>query len=158
MKDRMTAEEFRAFKAKNAIKSSNPANANQLTNDIIRYLNLHEGFAWRNNTGVIFDVRAAAKRLVEFIKTCVLTKRLPNFREVERELRKGYRKGSGHAGESDIYFIQKRTKLFYAIEVKFGKDKLSIEQRVFLDDIRRSGGIPVVASSLEDVISAINIS
>lgn len=148
----MTSEEFRKYIAKKHDKSGN---ANELTNAIIRYLNLHEGFAWRNNTGVVFDVRNAAKTIAKEAKLWIDARKFPNFKEIEKILRKCFRKGSGHPGESDIYFLQKKTGLFYAIEVKFGKDKLSFDQKVFLNDVERNGGKRIVARSLSDVIEAI---
>jgi predicted RecB family endonuclease len=59
-----------------------------------------------------------------------------------------YRFG-GRKGASDI-FILKGGKL-YAVELKVGKNKLSLEQMEFLADIERNGGVAIVARNLEDV-------
>lgn len=50
----------------------------------------------------------------------------------------------GKKGVSDIIGFHKKTGVFFAGEVKAGKDKLSIEQIEFLQQVSLCGGISVV--------------
>lgn len=54
-------------------------------------------------------------------------------------------------GVSDILGIYKGK--FLAIEVKSLKGRLSLEQKVFIDEINAEGGIAFMARSIEDVES-----
>lgn len=51
---------------------------------------------------------------------------------------------TGRKGVSDIIGFHKKTGVFFAGEVKSGKDKLSIDQIEFLQQVSLSGGIAVV--------------
>lgn len=148
--EKITANEFRQRMAKRHDKGYR--NANDLTNRIVDYLNL-SGFAvWRNNTGVVFDVRAAAKKILQMINALLISRKQPGLKQVEGVLRKSFRKGSGEPGESDIFGIEKATGKFVAIEVKFGKDDIKPDQKIFLRRISKNGGHAIVARSLSDVI------
>lgn len=46
--------------------------------------------------------------------------------------------------------VGQEVAVFTAIEVKNGKDRLTQEQRAFIDAVRAAGGIAGVASSVED--------
>lgn len=70
-----------------------------------------------------------------------------------------YRKTNSRLGISDIIGYQKGTGRFIAVEIKTGKDTLSIYQSVFLQEIERHGGIAIVARNFEqffDEIKKIN--
>lgn len=117
----------KAFREKMAKKHTKAGSANELTKAIIKYLNLHGFFVWRNNTIGIWD-----------------------------EKKQVHRKNAGLNGVSDILGIQNKTGRFIAIEVKHGSDTLKAEQEQFLNDIRRKGGIAIVARKIDDVIDGIN--
>lgn len=55
-------------------------------------------------------------------------------------------------GISDILGIMPNGKLL-AIEVKTKAGKLSVEQKIFLDEINKRGGLAFMARSIEDVTS-----
>lgn len=115
------------FRERNAKRTTKAGSANELTRAILRYLNLHGYFVWRNNTIGIWD---KAKGV--------------------------YRKNAGLNGISDILGIEKKTGRFIAIEVKFGKDEMSYEQLAFMSEIERAGGIAIVAHKIDDVINKLN--
>src|SRR5262245_42259025 len=54
-------------------------------------------------------------------------------------------------GVSDILGVQKGTGRFFAIEAKDKYQKPTFEQLQFLEEVRKRGGIGIVAWSLEDV-------
>lgn len=119
----MTANNFRKFKHKMLKKHSKPSGANQATRAILSYLNSDGFFAWRNNTTGIYDPE-----------------------------KKIFRKNAGLNGVADILGIEKATGRLIAVEVKVGKDVLSPDQKYFLESIRKSGGIAIVAGSAGDVV------
>lgn len=92
--------------------------ATVLTNEIIDYLFRNSVYAWRASSVGVFD---AAKG--------------------------GYRT-SAKKGVADILGIQGGTGRLIAIEVKIGKDKLSVEQKGFLKNVEHYGGITYVAKDL----------
>ena len=93
-----------------------------LTNATLRVLTLNGFTAWRNNNIPTFD----AKRNI-------------------------YRANTTKKGISDIIGFQRSTGRFLAVEIKNGKDKLSAEQKVFLEDVKNGGGIAMVIYNMTDV-------
>jgi hypothetical protein len=93
-----------------------------LTNATLRVLHLNGFEAWRNNNIPTFD----AKRNI-------------------------YRANTTKKGISDIIGFQRSTGRFLAVEIKNGKDKLSAEQKVFLEDVKNGGGIAMVIYNMTDV-------
>jgi len=61
----------------------------------------------------------------------------------------------GSLGSSDI-IVCLRGGRFLAVECKIPGGKVTQEQRYFLDDVRKLGGIAVVAHSVEDLAEAIS--
>lgn len=57
-------------------------------------------------------------------------------------------------GVSDIIGIYKGK--FFAIEVKTKTGKLSEHQKIFLNDVKKNGGIAFVARSIDDVHRGLN--
>jgi hypothetical protein len=92
-----------------------------LVQQVIQYLNFKGHFAWRNNTGA---TRAG--------------------KHGERFIRYGY------PGSSDVLGIEKGTGRLIAIECK-ATTKTTDLQDEFLNQIRKRGGIAVVAYDLKDV-------
>jgi hypothetical protein len=125
-KDQWTVDEFKLKMQKKHAKKMPSSNTNKLTKAILNWLNASGFKAWRNNTTGIWD----AKKHV-------------------------WRKHHGELGVSDILGMQKKTARFIAVEVKFGKDKLSPDQIRFLNDIKRGGGIAIEAKSFDDFLEKI---
>jgi len=101
-----------------------------LQKSILEYLALHKtlGFFWRNQSVGIFDP----------------TKRL-------------YRKNNSFGslnGVSDLLGILNNGRLC-AIEVKIKGGKVSDNQKRFIDEVNKRGGLAFVAYSLDDVIEKI---
>ena len=95
--------------------------ANALTKSIVTFLNLSGWKVWRQNNVGIYDPKI-----------------------------KKYRKNPNNLkGIADIIGFNKDTAQFIAIEIKIGKDKLSIHQRNFLQELTDSGGIAIVAKSFD---------
>jgi len=115
-------------KAGNSVrKSGNSAHipkmsANTLTKHALRILDLKGWDVWRQNNGGVYD-----------------------------PTRKVFRQGSSTPGISDIIGFHKKTGQFIACEVKVGKDKLSDEQRIFLQRVARAGGIGIECRKIEDL-------
>ena len=59
-------------------------------------------------------------------------------------------------GVSDIIGLTKEGQ-FFACEIKGPKGKLSSAQAYFLMEVKRSGGLAIVAHSVEDVIEGLNL-
>jgi hypothetical protein len=102
--------------------------ANQLTKQTIKMLSYCGFELWRQNNGGVYDAKFS-----------------------------GYRKGSSTPGISDILGYHKKTGKIIAIEIKAGKDKLSIEQERFLKGITKAGGYSHVVRTLDDITELINI-
>jgi hypothetical protein len=139
----MTSKDFKEYiEKKHASKGGQ--SANQLTRNIIDWLNMNGFIAWRNNTIGIFDQKVAAKRLEG---------RKLTFKEIIKVLSSSYRKSHEKKGVSDILGIEKKTGRLIAVEVKVGKDKLSMHQELFLKQVNKSGGFGIVAKSFDDFLS-----
>lgn len=61
----------------------------------------------------------------------------------------------GLPGSSDILGVHKTNGRIIAIEVKVGKDKLSVAQDSFLGQVLACGGIAFVARNLDDVLKVL---
>ena len=103
-------------------KINNTISANALTKHALKILDLSGYHVWRQNNGAVYD-----------------------------EKKKCFRKNSSTHGISDIIGFNRKTGQFIACEIKVGKDKLSPEQEVFLNSVKRSGGIALVAKSIDDL-------
>lgn len=95
----------------------------QLVKQIIDYLNYRGHFVQRTNSGSLRFHDANGRS--NFIKLA-------------------------HAGTADITGCSRNGK-FLAIECKIGKNKTTDLQNAYLEEIRKRGGIAVVAYSLDDV-------
>jgi len=90
---------------------------------ILDYLNLNGHFCYRQNTGAVISEYKGKKRFFRF----------------------------GVKGASDITGISKDGKRI-DIEVKAGYNKPSMDQQIYLDSMKKRGGIAIVAYCLDDVI------
>lgn len=92
---------------------------------IVTYLNLSGWHVWRNNTYGIYDQAKQAYRRLQYQQK----------------------------GVADIIGFHKATAQFIAIEIKIGADTLSDEQIQFLNQVKKSNGMPFVAHSFDDFLS-----
>lgn len=103
------------------------SNANSLTKSIVTYMNINGYKVWRNNNTGVYDPGIKAFR-----------KNPNNLKGVSDVI--GFRKGDGR---------------FIAIEVKVGKDRISPEQAVFIEEVKKAGGVSLVARSLDTFIEEV---
>ena len=118
-----SADEWKNKMAKRHAGKSPAGSTGELTKTILRWLNLNGFKAWRNNTTGVWDAK-----------------------------KKVFRKHHGLLGVSDILGYQKGTARFIAVEVKFGKDKLSDDQILFLDEAKKGGAFAIAAYSFADFL------
>ena len=117
------------LKMKMAKPPTRKETANELTKALVKWLNLNGWVVWRQNNAAIYDKK----------------------REV-------YRKNSvGRKGVPDIVGYRKRDGVATFVEVKVGKDRLSDEQRYFIDQAKRSGCVAIVAKNLDDAIEVLSL-
>lgn len=100
-----------------------PTSANNLTKQAIRILDLKGYNCWRQNNGGIFD-----------------------------PTKKVFRANSSTPGISDIIGYHRRTGQFLAVEIKSGKDKLTDEQKLFLENVEKAGGLALVIRTTDDIL------
>ena len=97
-------------------------NEKEIVNSIIHYLNGRGHFVWRNNSGMAKIQTASGVRMWR----------------------------ASIAGASDIVGVAKDGK-FIAVECKFGNNKPSLLQNIFLEDIKKRGGYAVVSYGIDDL-------
>lgn len=102
--------------------------ANALTKHALRILDLKGFHVWRQNNAGVYD---------------------PG--------KKVFRANSATPGISDIIGFHRQTGQFIACEIKAGKDRLSPEQTIFLERVKRCGGISMVVRSIDDLEAFYNI-
>lgn len=95
--------------------------ANKLTNAILKYLQYHGIFCWRQNNGGVYD-----------------------------PVKRTFRSGSSTKGVPDIIAIN-NAGTFIGIEIKVGKDRLSADQIAFKKKIEEHNAKYIVARTLDDV-------
>lgn len=99
----------------------------EIENAILDYLTILPGCYWKNNSVGVYDP----------------------VKKVHRKPGKHHRNGT-----SDILGIDSNGR-FIAIEVKTAKGRLSENQKIFIDDINKHGGLAFVARSVDDVREAL---
>jgi penicillin-binding protein-related factor A (putative recombinase) len=106
----------------------NKAREKEIENSILYYLShLPECFVWKNNSTGIYD-----------------------------PVKKIFRKSSNKwviNGVSDIIGIYKGMPIFIEVKTPKTKNRLSIDQKFFLEKVIKMGGIGIVATSVDDVIA-----
>jgi len=95
----------------------------EIENAILDYLTLLPGVYWKNNTVGVYDP----------------------VKKVHRKPGKHHRNGV-----SDILGLDANGR-FIAIEVKTKKGRISDNQKLFLEDINKHGGLGFIARSVDDV-------
>jgi hypothetical protein len=98
------------------------ASANDLTKNALRILDLKGYHVWRQNNGGVYD---------------------PTL--------KVFRANSSTRGVSDILGFHRKTGQFLACEVKAGKDQLRPEQELFLENVKKAGGLALVIRTNDDI-------
>lgn len=124
--------------------------ANGLTKFVLSFLEAQGVEAWRDNTGGVFDLYKAADLVLGWIRS---GGKGMTIKEVRQGLKSCYRKSHERIGKPDVAGYSKRMggrAVF--VEVKVGKDELSPEQRLFLEQARRAGCIALVARSEDQFI------
>jgi hypothetical protein len=96
--------------------------ANSLTKHAMKVLTLKGFKVWRQNNAAVYD-----------------------------EKKKVYRANSSTPGISDILGFHLKTGQFLACEIKAGRDKLSTEQKIFLEEVAAAGGIALIIRSADDL-------
>lgn len=94
----------------------------------VKYLHMRGIPCWRQNVGAVASEYKGKKRFIRF----------------------------GVPGISDIIGLLPWNGRFLAAEAKVGKNKVSDDQRVFLDEVKASGGLAVVFYDLDELHEAIN--
>lgn len=114
-------------KKKGTLKQGIPeTSTNNLTKQVIKTLWCMGWQVWRNNNAAIYD-----------------------------PTKKVFRANSVLKGVSDIIGFNKKTGQFIAVEIKTGRDKLSVEQKLFLDTLNKSGGVGLEVRSIDELIGKI---
>jgi len=130
---KLTETEARAMQAerRHGVAKPKPLSEAQIQRQILDMLkvNMHVGHAWRVNTqGVPLHGKGQAGK----------------FRPAPCK------------GVSDILAVLTPTGQMMAIEVKSKKGRATDEQRAFIESIKKSGGIALIARSVEEVEMAID--
>lgn len=103
-------------------------NANSLTKAIVEFLCRNKWIAWRQNNGGVYDAKI-----------------------------KKYRRNPHHKkGVSDIIGFHRKNARFIGVEIKVNGDKASIEQKLFIEDIIKAGGIGIFATSFDQFLVEYN--
>lgn len=99
-----------------------PITANALTKEAIHYYSAKGFECWRNNNTGVWDAK----------KCC-------------------YRANSAKKGVPDIIGYHKRIGQALWVEIKAGKDKLSIEQSQFLNDAKKANCCVAIIRNIDDL-------
>jgi hypothetical protein len=100
---------------------------NELTTSCIKYATIVGYKVWRNNNGAVYDPKIGC------------------FRKNKNKL----------LGVPDIIGFHRITGKFIGIEIKVGKDKLSPEQILFINEAINSSCICLVVKEMNDIIDKI---
>ena len=100
---------------------------------------------------------ALVKQLIEYLELrgTVVTRVNSGLKVIEdkNQLRRVFR--GAKKGTSDIIGCFRGR--YFAIEAKVEPNKATLDQEIFLDQVREAGGIACVAYSIEDVDNALEI-
>ena len=163
----MSSKEFKAMIAKRNGKKS-PKRANVLTNSVLTYLNSSGYKVSRNNTTGIFDPARAARLLAAYARCIARGGNTPpditkltgkqirkgnvDLKDIQKILRGCFRKHHGIKGVPDIVGYEKKTGKYIGIEIKAGKDKESVRQRIYREEANKHGALCVTVRNMEDLI------
>ena len=128
---------------------------NVFTAEIMEFLKGRDFEVWRNNTVGIFDQKIALEKLYKIVWALLKSKANNEGKiksMIKSALQKSYRKSNDKKGVSDIVGYHKVLGTHIEVEVKVGKDTLSVYQIKHHEDLRKSKAISIVASKMNDVI------
>lgn len=118
---RLTPAEYRDLVAQSKPKRTKDTGAtNALTSSIVQYARSKGFEVWRQNNTAVYDAQAGR-----------------------------YRAFRGRKGVSDVIGFSRSGARFLAVEVKTGSDRLSSEQRDFLEQVNKAGGIGIEARDFD---------
>lgn len=101
--------------------------ANSLTQAIVTYLNSNGWKVWRSGNHAVYSVKRQA-----FMKNPQKLNGIP-----------------------DILGYCRKTSRMIAIEIKYGKDRITPEQERFLHELNKSGGVGIVARTFDGFLATI---
>lgn len=109
----------------------------QIRNAILDLLRYERYLCWTNNSGAITSL----------------------YTDKYGRTKSRFTRFGGIPGASDIFAIQPKTGKFIAIEVKKyqTRNQATQNQRTFIDEVNRTGGIGMIAWSVEMVAQKLNI-
>ena len=139
----MNSEEFRKYIA-NKHTDKSGTRTNDVTKSILNYLNSNGYVVWRSNTLGIFDVKIFAQKLKELQSVTVSN--------AVAMAKVSYRKCYVLNGTTDILGSHRETVRFIGVEIKTGKDKMSIFQIAFQQEVAKTGAVYIVAGDIQDVM------
>ena len=140
----MTSKEFKNY---NQRYSQKGLRANALTRAVLETLNLYGFFAWRNNTVGVFDINQAVEKLAKN-RNC-------KKNEIRRILNSCFRNSHTIKGQPDIIAIEKKTGRFIGVEIKAGNDRLSNDQKRFIQRANKTGGLVFEVRKIDDLLEII---
>lgn len=151
----ITAKEYQRRFA----KTSKSTRTNDLTKAIIQYLSTNQWKVWRQNNHGVLSHKNAAKNIMAIVP--FLKGRNRNDEEalkaIIKAISKSYIKNRMHLkGVSDIIGFHKRSGQWISVEVKTGKDKQSLDQIAFGREVRRSGGVHIIAKDIDQFFESYN--
>jgi VRR-NUC domain len=123
----------------------------QMISKILQYVRTKGIMCWRQNNVGSFRADDCITSFVEYIVKGRYDGKSQRqlLEDVQRIVRFSYTKLAGTAkGVSDILAVSPNGK-WIAIEVKIGSDRLSPEQEVWLQEIKRKGGYAFVVRNFE---------
>lgn len=123
---------------------------------VVTHLNQNGFFVWHQPNNGRFDADHAVGLLTELVLTLrnCKTSQAQVKQAVEAVIAKSWRRvPHARKGVADIIGVHVATGKFVALEVKIGSDRLSDDQRDFLQAIRESGGRATVIESYTQFLS-----
>ena len=120
--------------------------ANQMALNAINTANLQGCNVSRSNTVGIFDQKVATEKLWKIVQSPKATRA-----DIQKALQESYRKSHERLGKSDITGFDPFGR-FMAIEIKWGKDELSIYQNQYLKEVADKTGLAFVISQYPDKV------
>lgn len=174
----ISANEFRKPHVRRAL--SHPSvyegkSANELTKRIMSWLDAEGHIIQRNNTMGVFDPKKAGnvisvasvalrtgrffpkrgfdKRAAKYIYSLIAQKvKGLGEQNLVSLINYCWKKSHEKKGATDLIGCEKGTGRAIFIEIKYGKDRLSPEQKFYLDRARRCGAIAFAAHSFKDFL------
>ena len=120
--------------------------ANQITTNAIRTANLQGCNVSRSNTMGVFDPKVATEKLWKIVQSPKATRA-----NIQKALQESYRKSHERLGKSDATGFDLFGR-FMAIEIKWGKDELSIYQNQYLKEVADKTGLAFIIAQYPEKV------